>query len=78
MTYRTPAEEAKRLHVSRATISTLIDHEGMPAIILRGTVSAGGRRRRIIRLDPDAVDGWLVGRRNRQLRDWSRYQRRGA
>ena len=78
MTYRTPAEEANRLHVSRATIGTLIDEEQMPHIVLRETISKNGRRRRVIRFDNDAVDAWLAGRRQRKILDWNRYSRRGA
>ena len=77
MSINKPLEEAKRLKVVRSTINVLVDQEDMPCTVLRETISKNGRRRRVIRFDTDEVDRWLAGRRQRQLRDFNRYSRRG-
>ena len=59
-----PAEAARLLKVGRTTLPRLRRDESLPCVILgRGP---GGRQ--IVRYDSDAIQKWLDGRRERQVR----------
>lgn len=69
----TVADVAVRRKLSRASITRLVDHEGLPAYC----DLVGPKGRRTLRFDSDEVDRWFTCRRAAQLNNWSRYQRRG-
>jgi excisionase family DNA binding protein len=69
----TPAETARDvLNVGRSTVPRLVRDEGLPCVVL----ATGPKGRHLLRFDRDEVQKWLEGRRERQLNDWSRHQRR--
>jgi hypothetical protein len=71
----TVTDAAAYLQVSRWMIARLVEHEGLPTIVISG----GGGRRRTLRFRPGDLEEWLAGRRERQLEallDGKRYTRR--
>ena len=71
----TPVEAARLLSISRTTLLSLIEREGLPHVLLAG----GSGARRIVRFRADELETWIAGRRNRQLRgliDGTRYSQR--
>jgi hypothetical protein len=80
----TPAQTARYLHVSRATLARLVSDEDLPAVVLRVGPAYRDRfgnevHRRVLRFRISDVEGWLAGRRERQVRgllEGARYSRR--
>jgi len=76
-TLLTPAQQAAQLGIARTTLLSIVEREGLPAILLSG----GGERRRILRFNQREVSEWLAHRRKRQIErtlSGERYARRSV